>query len=198
LNPEARRAELLDAALRVLRERDAMHVRVEDVTQEAGTAKGTFYLYFASWNDLLVAVRDHLLSSYAAEVRTRIAAAAPSELWAALENECVLFVDYVIGLGGLHEAIFHGPTADQPIDATHSAQALISELLSAGIAAGACRSVDSDAASPLLLSLLHATADGIVRSGGRDRRLDAMLDMVRAWLRISGSALVTAPKDALP
>ena len=64
LKPAVRRSELLDAALRVLRSKGPAKVRVEDVTRAAGAAKGTFYLYFSSWEDLLVAVREHLLSTY--------------------------------------------------------------------------------------------------------------------------------------
>ena len=93
------------------------------------------------------------------------------------------FVDFVLELGDLHRAIFHGPVADRPIDAEHSAEVLIARLLTAGVAAGACRPVDIDAAAPLLFSVLHTTADEIARSGGRERRIESMLDLLRAWLR---------------
>jgi AcrR family transcriptional regulator len=182
LGPDARRSELLQAALGVLSRLGPHRARVEDVTRAAGAAKGTFYLYFTSWNDLLVAVREHLVSTYAAEVRARLAA-APALRWAAIEKECVRFVDFVVGLGELHEAIFHGPIADQPIRAGSSAAALIAEMLEAAVAAGACRPVAADLAAPLLFSALHATADGIARSGGRKRRLETLLELLRAWLR---------------
>jgi AcrR family transcriptional regulator len=183
LKPAARRSELLDAALSVLRSQSPDRVRVEDVTRAAGAAKGTFYLYFPSWNDLLVAVRHHILSTYGAEVGTRMAAATPSEWWRMTESECVRFVDFILELGDLHQAIFHGPVSDQPIDPESSAEALIARLLSAGVAVGACRPVDTDAAASLLFSVLHTTADGIARSGSREQRIESMLDLLRAWLR---------------
>lgn len=183
LAPAVRRSELLDAALRLLRSRGPTKLRVEDVTRAAGAAKGTFYLYFASWNDLLVAVRDRLLSSHASEAEARLAATTGSEWWEAIESECVRFVDYVLELGDLHQAIFHGPIADRPIDAALSAEALIARLLRAGIEAGACRPVSVGAAAPLLFSVLHTTADEIARSGDRERRIESMLDLLRAWLR---------------
>jgi AcrR family transcriptional regulator len=185
LKPAVRRSELLDAALRVLRSKDPTKVRVEDVTRAAGAAKGTFYLYFSSWEELLIAVRHRLLSTYGSEVGARLAATAPSEWWKTIEIECVRFVDFVLELGDLHQAIFHGPVADRPIDAEHSAEALIARLLNAGVAAGACRPVDVDAATPLLFSVLHTTADEIARSGDRERRIDSVLDLLRAWLRTS-------------
>jgi hypothetical protein len=38
-------------------------------------------------------------------------------------------------------------------------------------------------AAELIFPVLHTTADGIVRAGGRDRRITLMLDLIRAWLR---------------
>jgi AcrR family transcriptional regulator len=183
-----RRSELLDAALRLLRSRGPTDVRVEDVTRAAGAAKGTFYLYFPSWDDLLVAVRDHLLSTYGSGAEARLAATPGSEWWKTIESESVRFVYYVLELGDLHRAIFHGPIADRPVDAALSAEALIARLLHTGIAAGACRPVDVDAAAPLLFSVLHTTADEIARSGAREQRIESMLDLLRAWLRAPAGA----------
>jgi len=198
LKPAVRRSELLAAALRVLRSQGPQNARVEDVTRVAGTAKGTFYLYFSSWNDLLVAVRDHLLSTYGAEVGARMAAVTPSEWWTKTESECVRFVDFVLGLGDLHQAIFHGPVSDRPIDAENSAEALIGQLLNAGVAAGACRPVDVDGAASLLFSVLHTTADGIARSGSREQRIESMLDLLRSWLRAPGSERGRGVKPPMP
>jgi AcrR family transcriptional regulator len=183
LKPAVRRSELLEAALRVLRSQGPTKVRVEDVTRAAGAAKGTFYLYFSSWEDLLLAVRDQILSTYASEVDARLAAARPPEWWGTIESECVRFVDFVLELGDLHRAVFHGPVADRAIEAEHSAETLIARLLRAAIAAGICRPVDVDAAASLLFSILHTTADEVARSGRREQRVESMLDLLRAWLR---------------
>ena len=56
LSPEARKLEIIEAAERLLQARGE-HVRVEDVVREAGVAKGTFFLYFPTWDDLLEAIR---------------------------------------------------------------------------------------------------------------------------------------------
>lgn len=37
--------------------------------------------------------------------------------------------------------------------------------------------------APLLFSVLHATADGIARDGGRKERIGILLNLLRAWLR---------------
>lgn len=182
LRPDVRRSELLKAALVVLRDVGPQRARVEDITHAAGAAKGTFYLYFASWNDLLAALREHLVASYAAEVRAKLADLSAMK-WSDIESECVRFVDFVVGLGDLHEAIFHGPGIEHPVNKERSADALIAEMINAGIAAGTCRPVAAELAAPLLFSVLHATADAIARTGGREVKLDTLLGLLRAWLR---------------
>lgn len=186
LRPDARRVELLEAALSVLRSRGPINARVEDVTEAAGAAKGTFYLYFSSWDDLLVKVRAHLLSQYISEMRTRFAAEARSDWWAAFENECVRFVAFIEELGELHEAVFHGPIADRPIDNAISSEAIIAGMLRTGIESGECRPVEINVAARLLFAVLHTTVDCIIKTGERDRYLYTMFDLLRAWLRTPG------------
>jgi AcrR family transcriptional regulator len=182
LTPEVRRAELIDAALRVLKQHGSVASRVEDVTAAAGAAKGTFYLYFPSWDDLLVAVRDRIFDEYAAVVRTQLADPRHVDWWALLDAECVRFVDFIVELGGLHDAIFHGPITYRPIDDTRSATKLVAELLRAGIAAGAFAPVDIEPSAQLLFAALHTTADAIAQGGDRARFLQALRRLLHRWL----------------
>ena len=183
LNPDERRTELLEAAIRVLQAKGPDEARVEDVTGEAGAAKGTFYLYFVSWEDLLFEVRAHLVTNYVTEMRSRFTDAARSDCWAAFENECLFFVDYIVELGDLHRAVFHGPIADKPMDSSMSSAAIIAWMLGMGIDAGVCRPVQIEIAAPLVFSVLHAAADGIADFGDRKRRIDCLMDLLRRWLR---------------
>ena len=185
LRPEERRAELLRAALRVLR-RQGLEARVEDVTKEARAAKGTFYLYFPSWEDLLIQVREHIAVTYAAEMRERFAKAVRIDWWGAFEGECVRFVDFIGQLGEAHQAVYHGPVADRPMQAEVSSGAFIASLLKSGIESGACRKVRVESAAGLLFAVLHTTADSIAHLGHRRANLEAMLDLLRSWLRAPG------------
>ena len=58
---EVRREELLELALRLFMTVGYERASVEQITREAGVAKGTFYHYFASKQDLL----EQLVASYA-------------------------------------------------------------------------------------------------------------------------------------
>lgn len=53
-----RRAELVAAAERVFTERGVANATVSDIVEAAGVAQGTFYLYFESKDDVLVAVAE--------------------------------------------------------------------------------------------------------------------------------------------
>jgi AcrR family transcriptional regulator len=63
LKPEARKLEIVEAAERLLQAGGA-RVRVEDVVREAGVAKGTFFLYFPSLDDLLETIRTRIVSEF--------------------------------------------------------------------------------------------------------------------------------------
>ncbi|ARP73746.1 TetR/AcrR family transcriptional regulator [Streptomyces pluripotens] len=55
---EARRGEILAAAVRVFARHGYADSRIEDIAREAGMAKGSVYLYFSSREDLLRAAFD--------------------------------------------------------------------------------------------------------------------------------------------
>jgi AcrR family transcriptional regulator len=184
LSPGARRTELLDAAVRVLRERGAAACRVEDVTAAAGTAKGNFYRYFPTWEALLIAVRDHLLDSYRDDLARRYADVGRIDWWSALDSEVDRFLEFQLGLGGLHEAIFHGPAASaEPIGPQRSAASSVAWFVTAGIADGAFAAADVEITAGLLFALLHAAADAITSGSDRARVTRATRDLVHRMLR---------------
>lgn len=53
---ERTRQRLLEAAKKVFKERSYPETRVDDITQEAGTSHGAFYLYFANKAEVLEAL----------------------------------------------------------------------------------------------------------------------------------------------
>lgn len=66
-----RRAEVAGAAARVFSERGVAGTAVSDIVKAAGIAQGTFYLYFDSKDDVLLAVAEQ----FVAEVGTALASA---------------------------------------------------------------------------------------------------------------------------
>lgn len=58
--PEIRRDQLLDAAEKLFATKGLVETTVADISEEAGVAKGTFYLYFPSKGHCVVAVKKRL------------------------------------------------------------------------------------------------------------------------------------------
>jgi AcrR family transcriptional regulator len=62
VDPVARRAELAGAAARVFAERGVAGTAVSDIVKAAGVAQGTFYLYFESKDDVVLAVAERFVA----------------------------------------------------------------------------------------------------------------------------------------
>jgi AcrR family transcriptional regulator len=62
--PHTRRADLMDAAEDLFIRRGLDAVTVEDITNAAQVAKGTFYRYFISREALLLALRDRFIEQF--------------------------------------------------------------------------------------------------------------------------------------
>jgi AcrR family transcriptional regulator len=183
LRPEDRRAELLDAAMRILRERGPESCRIEDVTAEAATAKGNFYRYFPTWDDLLAALRDRILDSYRADLSERYDDLSSVDWWKALDDEIERFIDFQLQLGGLHDAIFHAPVdSSRPRETHRSAALIIATFLAAGIEHGAFAPVDVDVTAPLFFDVLHGAADAVASGTDRKRVLASTRHIVHRTL----------------
>ncbi len=66
---EERRAQILEAALHVFASKGYHAASITDLVDAAGVARGTFYLYFESKNDVFVALLDELLSTFRGSVK---------------------------------------------------------------------------------------------------------------------------------
>lgn len=182
LTPDERRAELIDAAVRLLRSGREVSNWAQAVTTEADAAKGTFYLYFSSWDDMLVAVRDRVQQEYV--TRYRELAESPERLdwWAVLDAECDAAIDFIAQPSGLHHAVFHSAAALAPIDDDVDIIAAIARFLGRGIEEGAFRAVDTRAAAAFLFAVVHAAADAIAAGDAPDRWRSSIRDLTRSWL----------------
>jgi len=69
---EATRQRLMDAAEEIFGTKGFYHTSVSDITQKAGVAQGTFYLYFPTKNDIFRALLENL--SHAVRETTEMAA----------------------------------------------------------------------------------------------------------------------------
>lgn len=186
--PDSRRQELLDAALELLL-RDCL--RVEDITAAAGAAKGTFYRYFSSKEELLAALRQQYAEQFGAVILHRVEAAAPHGWPARVTALVEAGVDFALANMQVHHALFHSTDGDRPsVGELHRLETSFLGWLAAfiedGMAAGAFEVRDPELCASLLYSAFHGGLDRAAQRDpvDRDRVCQAIVDLFFGALAI--------------
>lgn len=177
LHPEARKLEIVEAAERLLQAQGAQ-VRVEDVVREAGVAKGTFFLYFPTWDDLLQTVRERLVSAFDETYPLPTEIEGPIDWPGLVERQAGAFIDFTLTRRGIGEAIFHSDFAQRRPQADHAILRLAA-VIRAGQEAEAFGPVDPESTARLVFAAIHEAADAV--ADGADRA--AMLATLQRLLR---------------
>jgi TetR/AcrR family transcriptional repressor of nem operon len=179
---EQRRAELLAAGRALFLVKGIAATSLDDITQRAGVSKGLFYLYFASKEDLVLALQEQFSREVAARMS---AAAAPLTKagradWPARLDACVRAgFECYRELHDLHEVLFHHAHTPSPDPAL--ATLVIRDLLADGTAAGALDVSDPESTAVLCYASMHAFDLGFRGRGGPDdaRLIRAAQQLVR-------------------
>jgi AcrR family transcriptional regulator len=103
----ARRAELASAATGIFAERGVANTAVSDIVKAAGVAQGTFYLYFDSKDDIVLAVVERMVDQMVAGIEA--AAHAPD----------ASAVERMLGLGDMLSSFERDPGATELVDILH-------------------------------------------------------------------------------
>jgi AcrR family transcriptional regulator len=159
--PEERRDELMNAALRLFLKRGVGPTTIEQITSGADVAKGTFYLYFSSKEDLLAALGQRFAQELLASIKAAIAA-KPNQDWKGkLATWARASVAGYLDSIRLHDVVFAGshrpPTRKGLVDNIIIDH--LRELLQSGAAAGAWAIDDPRSTAVFLFSGLHGLVD---------------------------------------
>jgi AcrR family transcriptional regulator len=179
---EDRRADLLEAGLRVLRERGS-EATVADITAAAEVAKGTFYLYFDSKEDLVAALRRQLDESFLIAVVDGLDLAEAADWWRLIERMVGQFVDFLLDIADVHDVLYHGGPGRTPTERPDGID-LLADFLRGGTEAGAFAVDDPEAFASLLFSAVHGAVDVAIVRGevDRDRIVAAATELTRRAL----------------
>jgi AcrR family transcriptional regulator len=180
LQPEARKLEIVEAAERLLQARGSQ-VRVEDVVREAGVAKGTFFLYFPTWDDLLDTVRQRLVSEFDAAYPLPTEANGPVDWPALVEWQVSAYLDFASARQGIGQALFHSDfTERRPL--ADNAILRLSAVIRAGQEAGAFGPVDPEPTARLMFAAIDEAARAVAGGADRAATLAALQGMLRRTL----------------
>jgi AcrR family transcriptional regulator len=177
LKSEPLKLDIVEAAGRLLQAHGA-RVRVEDVVREAGVAKGVFFHYFPTWDDLLEAVRKRLVSEFDAAYPLPTEVEGPVDWPSLVEWQAGAFIDFTLSRRTIDEVLFHSDFAQRrPL--ADNAILRLSAVIRAGQEAEAFGPVDPEPTARLMFAAIHEAADAV--AGGADRA--AILAALQSLLR---------------
>ena len=191
--PVERREELLAAARRAFAERGIQGTTVSDVTEAAGVAKGTFYLYFDSKDALLGAVKQRFVDDLIAEVGRFIEPVAREDWWALADATVERVFDYVFANGDLIQVFAQEGMARDTrhvfAEADERLESMFAFAIKAGMQAGAFHAEDPELFAAFLDHAFHGTLEsGILY--GRDLDRDRVVAAAKSFIR---KALAPSP-----
>jgi AcrR family transcriptional regulator len=180
LRPEARKLEIVEAAERLLQARGGQ-VRVEDVVREAGVAKGTFFLYFPSWDDLLETIRQRLTAEFDATYPLPTEAEGPVDWPAVVDWQAGAFIDFASARQGIGQAVFHSDFAERRPLADHAIVRLTA-IIRAGQEAAAFGPVDPEPTARVIYGAIDEAARAVAGGAERGAILAALQSLLRRTL----------------
>jgi AcrR family transcriptional regulator len=150
----------MNAAERLFLSAGVAPTTIEHITSGAGVAKGTFYLYFSSKDDVLAALADRFGLKLLERIKTAVAE-KPAEDWKgkleAWASACVTgYLDSI----QLHDILFYGSrphTREGMVD--NIVVDNLAELLQAGMDCGAWSIDDPCLTAVFIFSGLHGAVD---------------------------------------
>ena len=133
--PVDKRTALLDAAEAVLVEHGLVGATVDQITARAGVAKGTFYLYFRSKDEVVRALQERLWDGMvAASVEAAEQLGGADDWWNVIDGFLDTVVAYDLEHRDWHRLVSQGWSAPGPEVAEREQQ--IIDIFAAGIQSG--------------------------------------------------------------
>ena len=186
---EVRREELMVAAERLFLEKGIAGASVEQIVAAADVAKGTFYLHFASKEQLLIALQQRYVAAFAETIRVAVDR-RPRDDWSGRLRAWVeAGIRAYLDRQAVHDLVFHefrpegrGPTHE------NLAIAHLTGLLAEGTRAGAWALEDPALTATMLFHALHGLLDEGATRGARVDRARLARVANAHFRRVVGSA----------
>lgn len=150
----------MNAAQRLFLERGVGPTTIEQITSGAEVAKGTFYLYFSSKEDVLAALGDRFADEHLAKIKATVAGKKKEDWKGKLATWAVACVTGYLDAIRLHDILFYGarpPTREGLV--VNIVIDHLAELLQAGVDEGAWSVDDPRFTAVFIFSGLHGVVD---------------------------------------
>ena len=172
--PDERREDLLHAARSILAEKGIAAATISDVTEVAGVAKGTFYLYFDSKEALLGALKERFVDDLIARATSLYWLVGRDDWWALADVTVESLIDFMVENADLIQVFAQDSLTPQSTQIFAQAERNLRNMFAAGIKAGmdagAFRVGDPVLTATFLNHAIHGTVEqAILYEGGVDR-----------------------------
>lgn len=169
LPPEVRTDDLMNAAADLFIAKGAESTTVDEIVAKAGVGKGTFYHYFATKTDVILALRERFTRRFVEQVAASVEACPPGDHRARFSAWLRAAVRAYLDDFRLHDIVFH----DFGHDLRRSSEkdmviGQIAALLEKGMAAGAWSLPDARVTALILFDGMHGVVDDAIAAGRRD------------------------------
>lgn len=187
--PEVRLDELMGAAQALFLEKGVDATTISEITEAAGVAKGTFYVYFPSKHEMLQALAERYVREFVAQLEGAIAACEPDDWIGKLRAWVQANVATYLRTYRVHDIVFthqhhharEGHTGNDVVRQLHG-------ILQAGAEAGAWRVENPRMMSLLIYAGVHCATDDAILSKLPDST-DFARGVADAYLRMLGVAV---------
>jgi AcrR family transcriptional regulator len=185
--PEERRDELMTAAQRLFLKHGVGPTTIEQITTGAAVAKGTFYLYFPSKEEVVAALRDRFAQNLLKEIEAAVAREMNEDWKGKLAAWAAACVAGYLDSTRLHDILFYGsPRPSRHGLVKNIIIANLIELLRAGADAQAWAVDDPHFTAVFLFNGLHSTVDDANSSEKRVNRSRLQHKLQRVFLHAVG------------
>ncbi len=169
LPAEVRVDDLMSAAAELFIDKGIEATTINDIVARAGVGKGTFYHYFTTKEDVILALRERFSRDFTALVADEIACCADDDHPARLAAWIRSTVEAYVANYKLHDVVFHDfrhsnrDSRDKEIVITQ-----LAAMLTAGVGAGAWLLPDVRAAAIVIFDGMHGVVDDAINAGQGD------------------------------
>ncbi len=185
--PEARREELMNAAQRLFLKRGVAETTIEQITSGADVAKGTFYLYFTSKEDVLAALEERFAEELLGRIKAAVTKKKPRDWRGKLETWSTACATGYLDAIRIHDIVFYG---SRPATREGLVDNIIiddlCELLKSGMKAKVWSLDDARFSAVFLFSGLHAAVDEAYSKEKRINRKRLARRVKRICFRAAG------------
>jgi len=187
LSAETRIDDLISAAASLFVAKGIDATTVDDIVMRAFVGKGTFYHYFDSKTDVILALRERFAENFIQRVAAAVDACPANDHPARFGAWLTAAVETYLASYKLHDVVFH--------DFTHSRRqsqekdGVISQLVSLledGEQAGAWQFANARTVALVLFDGMHGVVDDAIAAGRRDTEVlvKQLLDVLSRLLQI--------------